>query len=191
MNTSDPIAVRSSLATSLTALFAGTSTKAPLRSGREVTFLPAKMRHLNKLIEVFETALNSVSQEEFEDLINLIVDQQAAAQASGKDATDIDVAEAVRVGKYNMTLVRKMFVACTTILPQIVPLFTDLSSDEYDDLEIDEGILVPVGIIAVNYPFFTQNLLPALSGLFSSMMRERARMQVTQNASSMQNARKD
>jgi len=193
MSTPNPTQVQSSLATSLEVLFGGAATTATLRDGTEIEFRPAKMKHLGALITVFETAVSALSTEEFEDLLALIVERQEASQQAGKSVNDVDIsdfAKLAEIGKHNMALVSKLFHALLDILPKVVPLFTNLTSEQYDNLLIDEGILVPVGIVGVNYPFFTQSLLPALIGSFSSMTQKRMEAQATKIASRQQNGKK-
>jgi hypothetical protein len=132
------------------------------------------MKNLRGMIEVVSAALGSLSDQEMSSLLEVVAQVQKNNVKAGKSATEMKVEDVVEMGKCNLALVQKMVYGCLDVLPQWVSELTNLTADEYDQLLIDEAFLVPVGIVAVNYPFFTQSLLPAFAVTFASAAKNKA-----------------
>jgi len=182
MSNVDPVKVQSSLATSLSAIFSGAQSVGHLNDGTAVEFMPAKMKSLRVLVQLFETAIKTLTPEDLETIILLIAGKQKAAMAAGGSPLEADVNETVDILQQafsNTQVLAHVFMALLDILPQAVPLFTSLSGEAFEELNADEGILIVIGIIGVNYSFFTQSLLPALSVLLRSQVMEQAKTNPT------------
>ncbi len=168
-----PATANQDLALAATSLFGGTTNRVTLRSGEVVTVYPAKVRQLSMVIDLFSRIVLSLDQEALGALVTMISDEQKKAIADGKDPNSIDMGELaqakmVRTAFGNVSLLRQLFMSVMDGLPELVVSFTSMSAESFQDLEIDEGMLVMGGIFMLNYSFFTQKLPPMLTAFTQS-----------------------
>lgn len=146
-----------------------------LRTGRKVVIYPAKLKQLPLVIRFFQLVMASLDEEMLGALVELISDRQLANKAAGKNPNAIDFKalsgqELVHKAFGNVNLVSTIFVAVSEQLPTLGAAFSDLTKDEFADLEVDEAILATAAIFTLNYRFFSQSL-PQILRVFGPLLR--------------------
>lgn len=155
----------SDLILAATAIFGGTKNQFTLKSGKEVVIRPAGMKETSLIVRFFQTLMNNIDPELIGGLVELIAERQKAAIIAGQDPNNIDMAALSGVELVTRTLEKanllmEVMAVSMEQLPGLAPIFTNLTLDEYEALELDEGLLVAGGIFMLNYSFFTQKLPP-------------------------------
>jgi hypothetical protein len=135
---------------------------------REIVCRPAKMRQLTLIIEVFETVVNRIDAESLGAIVELVADAQRAQLGQGQDPNDLPYAgmtatEIVNRAKERVNVVALLTTSLLGEMPKIAQAFSDVSSEEYDQLDLDEGMSLLLAIFTVNYSFFIQSLPPMFS----------------------------
>lgn len=145
-------------------LFSQARTTLTLRDGRVVEFKSASYKHIGKIARLFETLLSRVPAEQLGKLIDMIVGEQKNLLMAGKSVNDFDIGASglVQEAMGNGSLLLTVFANVSDVLPQAVELFSTLGAADFDELEMDEAMLVAAGVVARNYSFFTQTVRPVL-----------------------------
>ena len=190
MTTPNPV---SDLAAAAQAIFANDMNSFALDDGFVVEIHPGKMRHIPAVIGFFQAILNRMDQEQLSSLISQLVKKQQEAVASGKSPLSVDMkrmaedalseagkaeteedAARVLVGKTvgTTSLILGLLSAVIEELPNVIPAFTNLSIERYEEMTMDEAALIAGGIFLVNYRFFTQSLRPVLTAFLGGVMRK-------------------
>lgn len=145
-------------------LFSQARTTLTLRSGTEVVFKSASYKHIGKITRLFEQLLNRVPADKLGTLIDMIVSEQKNLLLAGKSVNDLDLGATALVKEAvgNSSLLLSVFANVSDVLPEAVEMFSTISQDAFNELEIDEAMLVAVGVVARNYSFFIQTVRPIL-----------------------------
>lgn len=174
------IAKMSSLSTSIDVLSANKGGKATVTLEKddgtkellEVSFHSAKMKHLGQMVGVIGAVVNSLKPEDFHGLLEMIATKQQNAIDQGMSPHNVSFSQedvmGIMIGGHATFLTALHSIA--TQLGEVVEMFTSLTSEQYGDLGMEDGILVLVAIVGCNYSFFTQTLPQALGGIFQSKM---------------------
>lgn len=155
------------------AIFDGGKNSTPLRSGKVLEIRPATMGHLPQIMLFFGGVVSGLDPSQLAQLIDSVVHSQKMAIARGEDPSKVDLRELATdelVAKSfgHASLLSSLFAAVFQLLPSLVESFTNLTEQEFRELELDEGILVAGGIFLLNYRFFTQSLPPILTAFMKS-----------------------
>lgn len=173
--------------TTLNIMLAGGGDKtmqvSPLK--RRVEFRVAKMKDLPKLMNFFKEAMSALGEEQLHLVIKGIADLQNRFAAPGVDpvqeamdevaqevALDEEEAQYGAVHRIlgNANVLLLLATSLAELLPKFVSSFSDITEDEYGELDIDWGIRVTSAVLLLNYSFFTRSLLPAF--IASIQMRQ-------------------
>lgn len=136
-----------------------------LGNGRKVVFKPAKMKHLTSLVSFFETGLKTLSDEHLLQLVTLATSFRSRAKSledMQAEAIDKGADDLVRKAIGSSQSLLMMFRALLEVLPKFASTLSDITVEEYDELDITDCQIIILGIFAVNYTFFTQSLRPIL-----------------------------
>lgn len=152
------------LETTIERMFESGLTTYTTRAGQTVHFQQAKFKQIATVTRLFQEMLALVPREEFGNMISMIVGAQVDAMAQGRAATDLNlnVGRIVEEAIGEKSLLLTVFASCLDILPKFVPQFCDMSAEQFDQLDLDEAVVVATGVVAVNYSFFTRTLPPLL-----------------------------
>lgn len=172
-----------SLETTIEKMFEEGLTTYTTRAGVVVTFQQAKFKQIAVVTRLFQEMLALVPKEEFSNLIGMIVGAQVHAMAEGKAATDIDlnVAKIIEEAIGEKSLLLTVFASCLEILPKFVPQFCTMTAAQFDELDVDEALVVATGVVATNYSFFTQTLPPILKQVFGGWRQKGSSTAATKN----------
>jgi len=174
----------SELSLAATSIFGGSGNSFKTRGGKMVIIKPATMEQFAPTLRFFNAVLASMDSSAIATLVDLIADAQREAIQTGKNPDAIDIEKlTTQIESTEITaesLVRKVFngadlltgllAAAAEQLPELVEAFTNVSRDEYNAMEPDEGIVLSVGIFTANYDFFSRRLPP----IFRAFAQSRA-----------------
>ncbi len=132
---------------------------------RTIIVRPGRMKQLTACVEFFEELVDALDRNQMAHLIDAVVKMQTEAIASGRKATDIDLKafateQLVNDAHNRVKLITALTKAFLRILPRFVEVFTDVTAEEFGDMDIDVGFQVGGAVFTLNYGFFTQRLLP-------------------------------
>ena len=139
-------------------------------NGRLIHFNTAKVRTLGQIMLFFREVAKSVPFDKLEGLFRMFSKAQRKALADGKDPKAVDisaltmlavadsevqeiVASALGGGSFFLSIAGSAlehghFIVCS---------FTDLTREEFEDLELDDACVVVMGVLFMNYSFFTRS----------------------------------
>ena len=138
-------------------------------NGTVIKFPRAKLKQLGAATRLFQSIAERVPEERIAELLDLVIAEQKQLLAEGKSVHDMNLNASNIITKAlgNRSLLFEVFAACTEELSKVVAVFTNISVDEYEELDLEEQLIVAAGIFAVNYNFFTQSLPPILRAIFA------------------------
>ena len=150
------------LASTLDELFGGSRTEFTLKSGTVVTFKPAKLRQLGAITTFLQVILERVPADKLTALLQSIANEQQKAIDAGKSHNDLQMEAVSMVTKAmgHNSLILGVLSHTIDLLPALIGSFTTLSDDEVEEIDLDDMVVVIMGILAVNYSFFTHSLPP-------------------------------
>jgi uncharacterized protein YkvS len=133
-------------------------------SNLTVNFFPAKFRHLDEITQLYSEIVSGLTNSELTSMMKEVSKRQEGLINEGvspylTDPTGI-VQEVMANGG---SLALKLVSGLTGVTPKLAAMFTDLTEEQFKDLELDEVMLVVYAIFARNYNFFTQRLLPLIA----------------------------
>lgn len=145
-----------------------------LTNDRKVKFSPARMKHLNEIVEFFKQALAGVNDEDLLKLIALATafKSKSAVEGQSQDNIEKGAEDLIRNGIQNMDAALIVLQGVLNLLPKVIANLCDLTAEEFDELEVQDGITVALGIFSVNYTFFTQSLRPILLVTLGTVVRD-------------------
>lgn len=165
------------------AMFDSGSTSYTTTTGVAIDFKPVNIKRIGKMTEFINTLLQQVGRDKVEALAGVIADEQQRLMSEGKSAYALDIGGLVKRYYDNSSLLLTVFGLVADVLPGMVVTFTNMSEDQFNELGLDEQIVVATGVFAVNYGFFTQSLPPiikrAMSGLASKKSAAGGKLAVT------------
>lgn len=144
-------------------------------SGIKVTFFPAKFRHLDEITQLYASIVSGFTNTELTSMMKTVSAQQEDLIKEGVSPYLTDPAGLVKQALGDggsMTL--KLLNGLTDVTPKLVSMFSDLTAEQFKDLEMDEVALVVYAIFARNYNFFTQRLLPLIAVFTANHLKTRA-----------------
>lgn len=150
-----------SLADAADVLFGTEENPVELRGGEKIVVSRAKVAHVGLLLGFFNALVANMSKDDIVTLVTLIEEQRT------KVKKDLTIDGLVEQAFGRSSLLVSVFQATHQAMPDIVSALTPLSKERWDNLDMDEGILLAVSIFQVNYHFFSQNLPHAMRGFLA------------------------
>lgn len=154
--------IQMSLMAAVHELFGGESGDITLPDGKKVLFHPAKFRHLSGITALFQSFISGLTAEELDKVLKTVSLQQEEKIKAGESPFQLHTEELVKDVTGAMSLAMKMLEAAVDVLPQYVEQFTNLTSEEFGELELDDSMIVAFGVFTRNYNFFIQRLPPVI-----------------------------
>lgn len=164
MKESTPVERENAMMSAADELFDGSHDVVKLQDGREVPIKPAKVKHLRQITEFVQEFVNTFNSEELVRLLSGVSQMQQEKIAEGSSAYSLNTGELVQKVAGDASLILRIFNSGVDAFSKLVPLFSDLSLEEFEDLELDDAALLVFGIFGRNYHFFTQRVLPVIQG---------------------------
>lgn len=139
----------------------GGSQEIPLRDGRVIKCRTATMKNFKSIVALVEATINGLDQNYLVKLIDKVAEKQTAI-INGETDQPLDLVSTIREIAGQGSVVLKIVQAGADTLTKLIPMFTDLTEEQVDDLEMDELSLVAFGVLSKNYEFFIQQVLPSV-----------------------------
>ena len=163
-----------------TQIFDHGGTQFPSSLGKTIVIQPAKIKQVGDIMKFFADVTKALKGSDLIRIIDVVASKQHHLAAAGMNPRNLDLKailaeDGAEMGLDNVTLISLLFQSVFEHLPKFVASFTNLTPDEFDKLDTDEGMLTVFGIFAVNYDFFIQRVLPLLAGFIQSMAREKGK----------------
>lgn len=148
--------------------------------GKLVEIYPAKMKHMAQVMRFFSDVAGALQESDLVKIIDLIASKQQQYMAEGKNPRSLNLKEVIAQegasgAISNANLITLLLEAVFGYLPGVVAIFTNLTEEEFEELDFDHGALVAFGIFTVNYDFFIRRVLPTFLGFIRSLARENAK----------------
>lgn len=144
-------------------LFADTGSSMTLPLSKiDVEFSPAKFKHIEEITLLFSALVQGLSSSELKGVMEMVSAQQEGQVNAGVSPYAIDTELLVKQATGNGSLALKMLSGISGQLPHLVAMFTNLTPEEFGELDVDESMMVAFHIFSRNYSFFTQRLLPVI-----------------------------
>lgn len=153
----------SDLASAAEILFGSAEQPIVLRDGRKVVVQAGKVKHVGLLLDFFNALIENLDKKDIITLVSLIEQRQTGAEA----LAGLSVEKLVGMAFDRSSLLVALFQATYHVLPPIVGSLTNLSREEFDELDVDEGAVVAVAVFQLNYSFFSRNLPAAMRGFLA------------------------
>jgi len=135
----------------------------------DICFYGAKMRHLNEIGGLIRAMIETLNQAELRGLMAMVSKDQEDKINAGVSPYSLETTEVVKKLMGDTGLGVKLLAAANDAMTGLIPHFTNLQPGEFEDLDMDEGLVVLYGVFARNYAFFSQRLLPVIVGIFANL----------------------
>lgn len=166
-----------SIAAAAKAIFTRLDTSFTTSAGKVVHIQQAKTRHFSFAVNFFDALNERVDPERLFKLYKAFGEEQIKADMEKREISEERRVELVRAAFGNASILLTVLKGVSDHLPALVSVFTNLSVEEVDDLEVEDLLIVIGQIALVNYSFFTQTLQPILhafgAGLLAKMQTVR------------------
>lgn len=162
----EPLGRQDDLAAAADVLFGTEENPLVLRSGEKIVVKTARVAHVGLLLHFFNALVTNLSREDIITLVTLIEERRTGASPT------LDVEQLVAQAFGRSSLLVSVFQATYEAMPRIVTALTPLTQEQWENMEMDEGILLAVSIFQVNYGFFSRNLPHAMKGFLALAARK-------------------
>lgn len=142
-----------SLVSAAETLFGTVDKPLVLRGGRQVLVQQGKTRHVGILLRFFNALIDKLDRTQIVTLVTMIQEAGSGGSAEAKDVESL-VTKAFDKSALVLTLLH----AVNDVLPEVITAMSNLSKEDFLDLDLDEGGLVAYTVFALNYDFFSRNL---------------------------------
>lgn len=146
---------------------------------RMVTIRPARMGQIAEIMKLFREMAQTISHSQIAEAIKIIANVQQQKMAAGENARDLDIAKLAAAelnidGVQKVSLVSLFMETAASHLPTLVTIFSDLTEEQFKEMDLDEGAMCCFAIFTLNYDFFTRRLLPILLAFAQSLVAQKA-----------------
>lgn len=163
-------------------LFDSADATVTLPSGVEVTVKNAKVKHLKQITQYIQEFVSSFDPQEILTILAAVSRRQEARINAGDSPYTMDTDSMVKEVVGEASLLMRVMNAGVDTFTLLAPLFTSLSREEFEDLDIDEGALVIFGVFGRNYHFFTRQVLPVIRACLAQRMQAAPKKTATTSA---------
>lgn len=157
------------LADAAEALFGTEEQPVILRDGRKIVIERGKVKHFGLILSFFDALVDRMSQQDVVTLVTLIEEN-----FNGGATTALTVEDLVRQVFDRSSLVLQLLHSTVDVLPRLVESMSVLTAEEFDALDMDEGMLVAFAVFQVNWDFFSRNLPLAMKRSLPLLARKMA-----------------
>lgn len=164
MNTSNPVEAQNAMMSAADELFDGSYDFVVLSDSRKVAIRAAKVKHLRQITEFVQTFIQNFEPEELVTLLKRVSERQQHLIAEGSSPYSLDTSGIVKEVAGEASLLLRIISTGIEAFAKLAPIFSEVTSEEFEDLELDDAALLVFGIFGRNYHFFTQRVLPVIQG---------------------------
>lgn len=148
------------------------------KAGTVVHFRTAKWKQVAGITRLMNELVQRVPKDKFAALIGSIAKMQVEVMTSGANKDKIELATTTLVKDFlgNSNDIVNFLASCMDVMPRIAGVLCDLKQDDIDELELDDAAMVIIGVLAVNYDFFTRKFLPLCKAVFAGYARNESNL---------------
>jgi hypothetical protein len=156
---------------SIDALFGGSANSHTLASGKVVDFKKVNLGRIAVVTDMLNKLASSPIADKFGVLLQSIATEQRALIGAGQSPDAINFSKGVILDKAfgNHSLLLEVFSTVAGSIPEFVAALSTITKEDFDELELDEQMILAAGVIAVNYAFFTQSLPPIIATVMKNV----------------------
>lgn len=171
MTDSSPVQAQNTILSAADELFADVGPEVTLADGTKVTIQTAKIRHLRDITKFIQEFAESSTAAELSELISRVSDRQKELISAGENPYLMDTTSLVKTAASEMATISNIVTSGLECFTQLIPKFTDLSAEQFEELSLADGAVVVYSIFGRNYSFFTQQALPVIRGYIATQQR--------------------
>lgn len=144
--------------------------------GKVITFRTAKLKEIGSITRLLSELASRIPRDKFAELIGTISGAQVEFLSSGgsKEALEKATTDTVRKLLGDSNTILMAIAACMDVLPRLMGVFVDVSQDVIDEMELDDAVMVVMGIVSLNYAFFTQRFVPLAVSALGALQKKPA-----------------
>ena len=181
MTASNPVETQNAMMSAADELFDGSYDVVILSDSRKVAIKAAKVKHLRQVTEFVQTFIQNFEPEELVTLLQRVSERQQNLIAGGSSPYSLNTSELVKEVAGEASLLLRIVNTGIEAFAKLAPIFSEITEEEFEDLELDDAALLVFGIFGRNYHFFTQRVLPVIQGSIAHRM-----MQATKTTSAQE-----
>ena len=171
MTDSSPVQAENTILSAVNEMFGDVGPQVTLSSGRVVTVVTAKVKHLAEISAFMKEFAVSSTADELAGLLTRVSDRQAALISKGESPYLLNTNEIAKTAINEMATIADIAALGLEQLSKLVPMFTDVSSEEFSELDLADGAVVLYAIFGRNYTFFTQRVRLLIQDYIAQKMR--------------------
>lgn len=164
MKESNPVEDTNAMLSAMDELFEGTHDTVTLSTGREIPIKPAKVKHLRQITQFVQDFVNQFEGQELLTLLSGVSQIQQQKISEGVSPYSLNTGEVVKQVAGHASLLLRIFQSGVDSFSRLAPVFSDITVEEFEDLDMDDAALVVFAIFGRNYHFFTLRVLPVIQG---------------------------
>lgn len=156
------VSEQNTMLASLDELFAGAESNLTLRSGKKVEVPAAKVKQLKQITAFITDFVSSFEEKALVQLIMKVSARQEAAIEQGTSPYLLHTNEIVKELAGEAGILMSVLNGGLGQIGKVVSIFSNITEEEFDDLELDEAGVLLFAIFGRNYSFFTHQVLPVI-----------------------------
>lgn len=143
-------------------LFDEVESEVKFPDGRVVKINAAKVKDLKQITLFVQTFVASFDPAELLKMLAMVSRKQEEKLREGESPYLLDTEQMVRDVTGEMSIIMDMIHRGLEAIGQFVPVFTDLTVEEFEELELDDAAVIAFAVFGRNYHFFTRQVLPVV-----------------------------
>lgn len=140
-------------------------------ANRNVAIRTAKIKQINEIGDFIGTFFRSLDQEQVKKLLGLVGDFQRNKILEGATPYGVGTMKMIEDTVSSAGGVIQLIISGVDALKDLIPMFTDMTVEEYEELSMEEGFQVCFHVVGRNYHFFTQRCLPLIRGYIAALAK--------------------
>ena len=172
MSEASPVESQNAMMSAADELFEGSYDAVTFADGREVVIKAAKVKHLRQITLFVQTFIQEFQPEELVSLLSRVSARQQAMIAEGSSPYALNTSELVKDVAGEASLFLRIVSTGIDAFAKLVPMFSEISCDEFEELDLDDAAVLIFGVFGRNYHFFIQRVLPVIQGCIAQRITQ-------------------
>jgi hypothetical protein len=140
-------------------------------TGKVVEIRTAKVKTLREITSLIGSYIGNYTPEELLLLIGMTAKAQEELTNEGANPFQ-QTLDKIKSFVGGAEMVARITTSGLEFGGELVPMFTNLTVDEFDELSVEEGSIVAYSIFGRNYHFFTQRVRPVVAAFIAHRARQ-------------------
>lgn len=164
MTASNPVESQNAMMAAADDLFDGSYDTVTLSNDRVVAIKAAKVKHLRQITEFVQTFIQNFEAEELVGILQRVSERQQRLLAEGSSAYSLNTSALVKEVAGEASLLLRVITTGIEAFSKLAPIFSEITEEEFEELDLDDAAVLVFGIFGRNYHFFIQRVLPVIQG---------------------------